>query len=60
VYGTPAWGKVGRKAVDFAVTYEKELAAKAAKAAKVKAAKAPKDAKAAKPAKAVKKAAKVK
>jgi alkylhydroperoxidase/carboxymuconolactone decarboxylase family protein YurZ len=39
VYGTPAWGKVGRKAVDFAVTYEKELAAKAAKAAKAKAAK---------------------
>lgn len=34
VYGMPAWGKTGRKAVDFAREYEKELKAKAASAAR--------------------------
>lgn len=48
VYGMPAWGKVGRKAVDYAVQFE----AGQAKAAK-KTVKAPKAA--AKPAKKVKK-----
>ncbi|ABE36468.1 putative carboxymuconolactone decarboxylase [Paraburkholderia xenovorans LB400] len=28
VYGMPAWGKTGRKAVTFAVEFEKELAGK--------------------------------
>jgi len=28
VYGAPAWGKTGRKAAEFAVEFEKELAAK--------------------------------
>ena len=29
VYGMPIWGKVGRKAVDFAVEFQKELDAEA-------------------------------